>query len=104
MNARAQPVHNQELIKELWQLIKHMDQQKKIKVLFWKVAREDNADADRLANAALDATGAHLWDSESTYTAGGGHICERTSRALAQSHGAYAFEAIATYFTGVAGY
>ncbi|KAI1160609.1 ribonuclease H-like domain-containing protein [Nemania serpens] len=66
--ARSQPVENQDLIKELWELIKRMDQQKKIKVLFWKVAREDNADADRLANAALDAPRASTWDHQNSPT------------------------------------
>ncbi|KAI1304834.1 ribonuclease H-like domain-containing protein [Xylaria venustula] len=62
LNARSQPVQNQELIKELWQLIKRLQQQRKIKVLFWKVARQDNASADRLANAARDATRVPTWD------------------------------------------
>ncbi|TGJ87518.1 hypothetical protein E0Z10_g1259 [Xylaria hypoxylon] len=61
-NARSQPVVNQDLMKALWQLIKRMDGEKKIKVLFWKVPREKNEHADRLANAALDATRASVWD------------------------------------------
>ncbi|KAI0966875.1 ribonuclease H-like domain-containing protein [Xylaria arbuscula] len=62
LNARSQPVQNQELIKEIWQLIKRLQQQKKIRVLFWKVARQDNANADRLANLALDTTRVPTWD------------------------------------------
>ena len=67
-NARGQPVRNQDLIKELYQLIESMDRQKTIKVLFWKVGREDNEDADRLANVALDATRATVWDYQSPPT------------------------------------
>lgn len=66
-NARSQPVENQDLIKKLWALITRMSEQKKIQVLFWKVPREDNADADRLANAALDAPGAAIWDYLNQY-------------------------------------
>ncbi|KAI0439237.1 ribonuclease H-like domain-containing protein [Xylaria telfairii] len=59
-NAKSKPIQNQDLIKELWQLIARMDQQKNIKVLFWRVS--GNTDADRLANAALNATQAPTWD------------------------------------------
>ncbi|KAI8954168.1 ribonuclease H-like domain-containing protein [Xylaria longipes] len=62
INARSQPVHNQDLFKKLWDTIKCLDEQKKIKVYFWKVSRARNADADGLANAALDASQAPIWD------------------------------------------
>ncbi|KAI0451454.1 ribonuclease H-like domain-containing protein [Xylaria acuta] len=62
INARALPVHNQDLFKKLWTAIQRLDEQKKIKVYFWKVPRSRNADADGLANAALDSSQAPVWD------------------------------------------
>ncbi|KAI1111130.1 ribonuclease H-like domain-containing protein [Nemania sp. NC0429] len=61
-NSRSGPVENQDLFKELWGLVQRMGRQKGIEVLFWKVPREENADADGLANAALDDPRAATWD------------------------------------------
>ncbi|KAI0521294.1 ribonuclease H-like domain-containing protein [Xylaria bambusicola] len=61
-NARSQPVQNQDLFKELLHVINRLGREKRIRVLFWHVMREQNADADRLANAALDAFQAPVWD------------------------------------------
>ncbi|KAK8135119.1 hypothetical protein PG984_007131 [Apiospora sp. TS-2023a] len=61
---RVQPVQNADLFKELFECIREMSEKQNIDVQFWHVGREHNQDADRLANAALDAApgACSLWD------------------------------------------
>ncbi|KAI0533623.1 hypothetical protein GGR58DRAFT_485909 [Xylaria digitata] len=68
-DASWEAVQSRDLIEELWRLITRMDREKRIKVLFWEVPREKNADAHKLANAALDTAGpSNIWDFENPPT------------------------------------
>ncbi|KAK8005879.1 hypothetical protein PG991_012176 [Apiospora marii] len=62
--ARGLPVANRDLFEQLAACILHLETTKGIEVLFWHVRREQNRDADRLANVALDAgpDASSIWD------------------------------------------
>ncbi|CAJ2506721.1 Uu.00g079070.m01.CDS01 [Anthostomella pinea] len=61
-DASGSPVQNADLFRRILTLVGKLDQERKLKVLFWKVPRDENMDADRLANAALDTAAASTWD------------------------------------------
>jgi ribonuclease HI len=64
--ASGQQVKNQDLFKEVLTVVENLGNQKNIQTLFWKVRRKLNADADRLANAALDAAAAPTWNYDAS--------------------------------------
>ncbi|KAK7949347.1 uncharacterized protein PG986_010233 [Apiospora aurea] len=66
-NKQGLPLQNQDLFQQLLYCVVCMTQKQKIQVQFWHVGREDNQDADKLANSAFlgattQATTSPPWD------------------------------------------